>query len=90
MSNEFEGPIAGSLQRHVDELLEQAPPAKGGQAEFNVTNDSASADVEANLGRGWSVGATAGWFRQQGASFSAKARKVWGAKSRAAPRLPVR
>lgn len=80
MTNEFEGPIGSSLQRHADELLDAAPATKGGQVELNATKDGAAIEGEANIGRGWSTAATVGWVKQQGWGFAAKVRKVWGAK----------
>lgn len=78
MSNEFEGPIGGSLQRHVDELLDQAPPTKGGEAEFSATKDGAGVEVAGSFGKGWSGAAAASWFKKQGWGFAAKVKKAWG------------
>lgn len=79
MADNDSNPFASAnLQRHVDEMLETAPPTKGGQAEVSVTTKGASVDVGANVGRRWTGALTAGWWKEHGWGFAAKARKVWG------------
>jgi len=64
----------------IGDALKKLDDLPANELALDVSKDAVEADVSKDLGKGWSVGASARWTYDKSVDVAARIKKTWGGK----------